>query len=121
MRIVRQTLRLDLVAQLVDLGLLVVALAELLLDRFQLLAEEVLALALVDLQRDLRLDLRAELHHLELAPEDPRDLPQSLLDIDRLQQILPLLGLQPQRRRDEVAERARIVDVRRRELQLLGR
>ena len=45
----------------------VVALAELVLDRLELLAEEVLALPLVDLRGDLRLDLRAELHHLELA------------------------------------------------------
>ena len=45
--------RVDLPAELVDLGLLVVALAELLLDRLELLAKEVLALALVDLRGDL--------------------------------------------------------------------
>ena len=56
----------------VELGLLLVALAELLLDRLQLLAQEVLALALLDLGLHLRLDLRAELDHLELAAEDPR-------------------------------------------------
>ena len=107
-------------AQLVDLRLLLVALAELVLDRLQLLAEEVLALALVDLARDLRLDLRAELRHLELAVQDQRDRAQALLDVDRLEQLLPLLGLEAQRRGDEVAERARVVDVRGRELQLLG-
>ncbi len=48
-----QVLLLDLAAQLVDLGLLLVALAELVLDRLQLLPEEELALALVDLARDL--------------------------------------------------------------------
>ena len=47
------------------------------------------------------------------------DLAQPLLDVDQLEQLLLLLGLQPQRRRDEVAERARIVDVRRGELELL--
>ena len=39
---------------------------------------------------------------------------------DQLEQLLLLLGLQAQRRGDEVAERARVVDVRGRELQLLG-
>ena len=65
-----QVRRLDPLAQLVDLGLLLVALAELVLDRLQLLAQEVLALALVDLRLDLGLDLGAELDHLELAGED---------------------------------------------------
>ena len=49
-----------------------------------------------------------------------RDAPQALLDVGELEQLLLLLGLDPQRRGDEVAERARVVDVRRRELQLLG-
>ena len=112
--------RVELLAQLVHLGLLRVALAELLLDRLQLLAQEVLALALLHLRLHLRLDLRAELEHLELAIEDRRDPPQALLDVDRLEDLLPLLGLdRAQRRRDEVRERARVVDVRRRELQLL--
>ena len=115
-----QALLLDLLPQLVDLGLLVVGLAELRLDRLQLLSEEELALALVDLAGDLRLDLRAELRHLDLAAEDQRDLPQPLLDVGRLEQLLPLLGLQPQRRGDQVGERCRVVDVRGRELQLFG-
>ena len=98
-----------------------VALAELLLDRLQLLAQEVLALALLHLGLHLRLDLRAELEHLELAVEDRRDLAQPLLDVDRLEQLLPLLGLdRAQRRGDEVGERARVVDVRGGELELLG-
>ena len=97
-----------------------VALAELLLDRLQLLAEEVLALALLQLGLHLRLDLRAELEHLQLAVQDQRDLAQPLLDVGQLEQLLLLLGLQPQRRGDEVAERARVVDVRGGELELLG-
>ena len=119
-RVLGQVLLLDQAAQLVDLRLLLVALPELVLDRLQLLAEEELTLALVDLARDLGLDLRAELRHLDLAVEDQRDRPQPLLDVHRLEQLLPLLGLQPQRRRDQVAERARVVDIRGGELQLLG-
>ena len=49
-----------------------------------------------------------------------RDLPQPLLDVRALEQLLLLLGLQAQGRGDEVAERARVVDVRGGELQLLG-
>ena len=115
-----QLLRLDLLAQLVHLGLVVVALAELVLDRLQLLAEEVLALALLDLRGDLRLDLRAELGDVELAREDDRDRAQPLEHVHGLEQRLALVRLQAERRGDQVAERARVVDVRRRELQLLG-
>ena len=114
-----QVLGRELLEQLVDLGLVVVDLAELLLDRLQLLTEEELALGLVDLARDLRLDLRAELRHLDLAPEDRRDPAQPLLDVGRLEQLLPLVRLQPQRRRDQVRERGRVVDVGGGELQLL--
>ena len=49
-----------------------------------------------------------------------RDRAQPLLDVDELEQPLLLLGLEPQGRGDEVGERARVLDVRRRELQLLG-
>ena len=46
---------------------------------------------------------------------------QPLLDVDRLEQLLALLGRdRAQRRGDEVRERARVVDVRRGELELLG-
>ena len=115
-----QLRRLDLLAQLVDLGLLLVLLAELLLDRLQLLAEEELALALVDLGLDLGLDLGAELDDLELAGEDPREVAQALGDVDLFEQLLLLLGAEPQRAGDQVTERRRVVDVGDRELQLLG-
>ena len=99
---------------------MLVRLPELLLDRLQLLAEEELALALLDLARDLRLDLRAELRHLHLASEDLRDPVQALLDVRRLEQLLPLLGLEPERRRDQERQRGRVVDVGGGEPQLLG-
>ena len=91
-----------------------------LLDRLQLLAQEVLALGLVHLGLDLGLDLRAELHHLELAREDLRQAPQPLGDVALLEQLLLLLDLDPQRAGDHVAERLGVVDVGDRDLQLLG-
>ena len=106
-------------AQLVDLCLLLVALPELVLDRFHLLAEEELALAFVDLRLDLGLDLGAELDHLELAGEDLREVAEPGDDVDLLEQLLLLVGRDPQRAGDQVAERRRVVDVGDRHLQLL--
>ena len=112
---------LDALAELGDLRLLRVVLAELLLDRLQLLAQEILALPLLHLGLNLGLDLRSELEDLELAVEDRRHGAQPLLDVDLLQDLLALLGLdRAQRRGDEVAQRARVVDVRGSQLKLLG-
>src|SRR4051794_26418381 len=54
--LVRHAGRFDLLAKLVDLGLLGIVLAELTLDRPELLAEDVLALGLVHLRLDFGLD-----------------------------------------------------------------
>ena len=59
----------DLRAELLDLLGLVVAFAELALNGFQLLAQEVVALVLADFRLHLRLNLRAELEHLELLDQ----------------------------------------------------
>ena len=77
-RVLRQSGGLDLLAQLVRLRGLLVHLAELLLDRLELLAQEVLALALLHLGLDLRLDPRADRDQLELAREQLRQAPQAL-------------------------------------------
>ena len=83
----------ELLAQLAGLGGRLVELAELLLDRLELLAQDVLALALVDLGLDLGLDLRADRDDLELAREDLDEPAQALGDVDLLEQRLLLLGL----------------------------
>ena len=64
-----QARRLEALAQLLGLGRGLVHLAQLLLDRLELLAQEVLALALLHLGLHLRLDPAADLHQLELARE----------------------------------------------------
>ena len=121
-RVLGQLELVEPLAQLAHLGLLGVALAELLLDRLQLLAEVELALALLHLGLHLGLDLRAELEDLQLAVEDhARPRAAAPRRPTSSSSCLLLLGLQPQRRGDEVAERARVVDVRRGELQLLGK
>ena len=74
-RLLREVELVESRPQLVDLRLLGVALAELLLDRLQLLAKIELALSLFHLLLDLGLDPRAELEDLELAIQGCRYLP----------------------------------------------
>ncbi len=102
---------LDLLTKLVDLGLLGVLLAELALDGFQLLAEDVLALGLVHLGLDLGLDPALELVNLDLVGEERRGELQALGDVDRLQQLLTLLGRHVRAVRGHVREEARFGDV----------
>ena len=82
----------ELLAQLVGLGGRLVELAELRADRLELLAQDELALALVDLRLDLGLDLRADRDDLELAREDVDEAAQAQGDVDLLEQPLLLLG-----------------------------
>ena len=77
-----------LVAQLVDLFGLVVALAELLLNRLELLAEEVLTLVLSDLRLHLRLNLRSELQNFELLDQDAVQRVHPGPDVERLEHFL---------------------------------
>ena len=110
----------ELLAQLLRLDLLLVELAELLLDRLHLLAQEPLALTLLHLGLDLRLDLGPDLHELELAREQLGQPAHALRHVALLEQRLLLLGLDPQRARDHVCELGRVVKVRHRHVQLLG-
>ena len=110
----------DLGAQLVDLLGLIVALAKLLLDRLQLLAQEVLALVLADFRLHLRLDLRAELEDLELLDQQAVERIHPRPDVERLQDLLLHRG--PERRQargDEVGELAGIRDVAGERLQVI--
>jgi hypothetical protein len=93
---------LDAGLELLELSLLGIAFTELLLNRLQLLAQEVLALALLHLGLDLRLNLGSELEDLELAVEDDGELAQTALDVGLLEELLALLRLQPQRGGNEV-------------------
>ena len=80
----------ELLAQLVDLARLVVV-AQLLLNRLELLAEIHLALPLAQLFLDLRLDLFLRFEQPDLALDVHEHATESLLDAQRLEQSL-LLG-----------------------------
>ena len=73
----------DLAGQLRDLlGLCVLALAELLLDRLQLLAQQELALTVVDLALGLLADLTRKPQHLDPVDQHLRHALEPALDID---------------------------------------
>ena len=110
----------DAVAQLVDLGLGLVGLAQLVLDGLELLAQDVLALGLVHLRLDLVLDLGAQLQHFQLPVHEGGEAAQPLGEVDLFEQLLLVLGLEAHGGGDEVAESRRVVDVGGRQLQLVG-
>ena len=104
---------LDLLAQLVDLGLLRVVLAQLALDGLELLAQDVLALGLVHLGLDLGLDPALELEDLDLVREEGRDELEALDDVDRLEHLLALLGGHVRAVGDHVGQQPGLADVAR--------
>ena len=111
---------LELLPELVELGVVGLALAELLLDRLDLLAEEVVALGLGDLRADLLLDLARELEHGELPGEELAELLEPGADVDLAQQLLLLLDRERQARAEQVGQAARLAGVHRGDLELLG-
>ena len=102
---------LDLLAQFVGLRLGLVHLPQLVLDGFELLAQDVLPLALVHLGLDLVLDLGAQLQHFQLAVHEGGEAAQALGEVDLFEKFLLVLGLQAHGRRDEVAQCRGVVDV----------
>ena len=113
--------RLDLLGELFVLLGLIVALAELLLNRLHLLAQEVLALVLADFRLHLRLNLRPELEDLELLDEDPVQVVHPCADVERLEHLLlHRRADRGKRRRDEVGQAAGLGDVDGERLQVVG-
>ena len=111
---------LDLLAQLVDLARLIVAFAKLLLDRLELLAQEVVTLVLADFRLHLGLDLRPELEHLELLDQEAVEEVEAGPHVQRGQHLLLHLGADgAQAGGDEVGEPAGLGDVDRERLQVV--
>ena len=100
----------DRLAQLGDLGFLAVAFAELALDRRHLLAQQHLALALVEGGVGLLADLLGEPQHLDPLGEEARDAVDAGGEVDGLEHLLLLLGRQVEIGGDDVGERAGIGD-----------
>ncbi len=98
----------ELLAQLVDV-VAALPLAELLLDRLELLAQEHLALAVAELFLDLGLDVLLGLQHVELPLDVHQDAPHPLLDREGLEQHLALRLAQVGVAGHQVGEPARLV------------
>jgi hypothetical protein len=90
-----------------------VVLPELALDRLELLAEDVLALGLVHLRLDFGLDPTLELEDLDLMGEEVRHELEALDHVDRLEQLLALLGRHVRAVRDHVGQQPGLADVAR--------
>ncbi len=92
----RQVRRLELLAQFLHLGRLLVSLAQLLLDRLHLLAQKVLALNLLYFGPSLFLDLGSQLKDLQLLGEK-RDQPLELgcrgIEFEQILRFLKLHAL----------------------------
>ena len=111
---------LDPLPELADLGVFALAFAQLLLDRLELLAEEVVALGLGQLAADLLLDLGRKLQDRELPREVLAQPLEPGPDVDLAQQALLLLDRERQARGQQVGQPARLAGVDRRDLKLFG-
>ena len=95
-------------------------LAQLVLDRLDLLAEEVVALGLGDLRPDLRLDLARQFENGQLPGQEGAELLQTRLDVRLREELLLLLDRERQAGAEEVGEPAWLPGVHRGDLQFLG-
>ncbi len=94
----------DLLAELLEITAAIVELAELFLDRLELLAQHVLALVAAHLLLYLGVDPLADLQHLELARQELEDLARAGLEIERLEHVLLLADLELEVARDQIRE-----------------
>ena len=101
--------QLDFLLKLVDLAGFVV-LAQLFLDRLDLLVQVVLALALFHLALDAAADALLHLQDVDLTFHQPQQVLDADLDVEHLQDFLLLLQLQRQVRDDGVGQAAGTVD-----------
>ncbi len=112
----------ELLAKLVDFGLAVVGFAQFLVNRLELLAQQIFALALADLFLNLLLNLVAQLQNFEFLGEFANQGFQAPAHVGGFQQFL---AQQRRKRRqvrgDEIGQAHRVFDVQRRGLQIVGK
>ena len=110
----------DRLLELGDLRRALVAFAELLLDRAHLLAQQVLAVAVVDRLPGALVDLARDLQHLDAVRQQLEQLVEPRLEVEGLEQRLLLLGADVHQAGDEVGELRRALDALQRGHHLLG-
>ena len=97
----------DRLVQLFELGRVVAALAQLLLDLAHLLAQHVLALALVELLLRLLADLLGDAQHADALGEVLEHLVEAALEVEGFEEVLLVLVLDVEQVRDHVGEERR--------------
>ena len=107
--LLREDERLELLLEPLEVILAALPLAQLLLDRFHLLAEEHLPLPVAQLFLDLRLDLLLRVEDVDLPLDVDERPPHAILDRERLEEELPLGRRNVDVTRHEVGELARVV------------
>ncbi len=110
----------NLLLQLNEVRPLLAALAKLLLDRLELLAQEVLALGLAKLIARVLLHPRLQLKLLDLARHEGHHPAEARVEVDGLEDLLPLLHGQLQDGHRHVGQRAGMLEVERLDEDLLG-
>ena len=100
----RQFCLLDAILDLAELVALLLAFAEFLLDRLELLVEVVLALCLFHLALHARADLALDLEHAHLGFHEAEDLFKPLAHVDHLEKTLLLGNLHGQVGRDRIRQ-----------------
>ena len=95
-----------------DIRRLVVLVAQFLLNRLDLLAQVIVLLDLFHLLAHAHADLALHLKYLKLTCQNLIEKLHAVLDIDLLKERLPVLNLETQVARDEVAQASRIVENR---------
>ncbi len=101
----------DRLLQLLDLGRRVLALAELLLDLAHLLAQHVLALALVELLLGFLADLLGDAQHAHALGEKLEHLVEAPLEVEGLEEVLLVLVLHVEEVGHHVREQRRRADL----------
>ena len=91
-------------------GLALLAFAELALDRRHLLAQQNLALALVERRLGLPADLLRQPQNLDAVRQEPRNLVHARGDVDRFENLLLLVGLDVHVGGRKIRERRRLLD-----------
>ena len=110
----------DRLVELGDLARRLVAVAELLLDRAHLLAQQVLAVAVVDRCLGALVDLARHLQNLDAVGKKIEQLVETCLQVERFQQRLFFLDADVHQSGDEVGEPCRPLDALQRRDHFLG-
>ena len=118
-RLLGQPILLHLLAQGIEFPGIGIVLAQLPLNGSNLFPEEKVALTLGHRGRDFLLNFAPEGQDLQFLAEQREQSQQSFLDHSGLQEVLPLLEIEVQVRRDQIGQFSRLLGIEGRDLDLI--